>query len=1220
MAEIDKNILDILNKKQDALEVATEISKDNDNPVASSAVAKMFDKYSDGQWNVSIEVDNELDASSERPVSNKTLVAEFEKKQDKIEIDKELSTTSGNPVQNKVISAKIASIDSDFEKITRKTEDIKKELDCKQDNIEIETTIDKDSDLPVSSSAVAKVLEQYTDGKWQVEIPVDDKIDALSENPVQNKVIASALSRKQDKIDIDTELSPISTNPVENKAIYQAIEDCKESAKTINSQEYIRLLNTKQDALEVVASVEADNDYPVASSAVHKALNKQKQELEDYIKVEGGKIDSISVNGEKLDIIDKNVDISVPTSTSQITNDSDFITHEDIVNKADKSEIPTKVTDLSDAGNYALISEVEAEAELREAADNDLQSQIDAITASSDVKDIVSTKADLDNYNKSKLGDNDIIKVLSDESQENATTYYRFHKNSGIFELLGATGPYYTKNETDAKFVDNTDSRLTDARTPLAHRHDIVDIDNFPTDIAKDTDLEALRTELRAKDTEIEEILETKANASDLGNYATKTELETEKNNLLDYATSQHTAILGKLESDYTETKDLAPVALSGEYSDLENAPTKVSEFENDENFVKREEADATYGTIKKISINDEELPNVEGVVNIEGQAPVYHEIDEEPVKNSKNLITSGAVFEAIAGTPGEIDAVKDLVAANSLRINSVETNLNTKADKGTTLAAYGITDAKIEDKTITLGDKSISVETELPVEDVQVDGQSIVEDKIAKIKTKTPTKISGKPVGKLGIDETPTQDSNNLVRSGGVKNALDSKVDKTSAVVDNTMDIKSTNDTPMPILYLRDKNNAVLGQVEAYNGQVGIGPSWEAGLRIGNSLPRPLYQGVEVALMEDLEDIGGASSWNDLSDKPTTISGFGITDAYTKAEINDTLDGLSNVAKSGSYNDLDDKPSIPPEVTETTVANWGFSKTTGTYSKPTNGIPKTDLATAVQTSLGKADSAVQPSDISDMETKANAAATYQPKGNYQPAGNYQIAGDYATNSALQAVDNKISTFLGTDSETLSGLKTLIAQAEESGEIAALESAIGGKQDKITESNKLDYSLLSGTPTIPTVNYPVTSVNSKTGAVVLSAADVGALPDTLEVVKSVNGSTPDEDGNVFVDIPTQITESNVASWGFTKNTGTYSKPNDGIPKTDLSQDVQNKLDNALTEEQYQGTVKSVNGNTPDSNGNVQITLPDTTTVTVEGSAVNSINFSFTNGVLIITTT
>ena len=68
----------------------------------------------------------------------------------------------------------------------------------------------------------------------------------------------------------------------------------------------------------------------------------------------------------------------------------------------------------------------------------------------------------------------------------------------------------------------------------------------------------------------------------------------------------------------------------------------------------------------------------------------------------------------------------------------------------------------------------------------------------------------------------------------------------------------------------------------------------------------------------------------------------------------------LAKVAASGSYNDLTNKPTIPSSVTESTVSGWGFTKNTGTYSKPSGGIPKTDLASAVQTSLGKADTALQ--------------------------------------------------------------------------------------------------------------------------------------------------------------------------------------------------------------------------------------------------------------------
>lgn len=109
----------------------------------------------------------------------------------------------------------------------------------------------------------------------------------------------------------------------------------------------------------------------------------------------------------------------------------------------------------------------QAEADARGAADNVLQSEIDAIVASSDVKDIVGTKAELDAYDTSTLGDNDIIKVLQDESQSDATTYYRYVQSTDSFTLIGAEGPYYTKSETNAALNLKADKATTYTKTEV---------------------------------------------------------------------------------------------------------------------------------------------------------------------------------------------------------------------------------------------------------------------------------------------------------------------------------------------------------------------------------------------------------------------------------------------------------------------------------------------------------------------------------------------------------------------------------------------------------------------------------------------------------------------------------------------------------------------------------------------------------------------------------
>lgn len=85
---------------------------------------------------------------------------------------------------------------------------------------------------------------------------------------------------------------------------------------------------------------------------------------------------------------------------------------------------------------------------------NSLQTQIDAIVASSDVFDIVGTYAELQAYDITTVPVNDIIKVLVDSTHSNAATYYRCVESGGVksWSYIGSEGAYYTKGEADNKF------------------------------------------------------------------------------------------------------------------------------------------------------------------------------------------------------------------------------------------------------------------------------------------------------------------------------------------------------------------------------------------------------------------------------------------------------------------------------------------------------------------------------------------------------------------------------------------------------------------------------------------------------------------------------------------------------------------------------------------------------------------------------------------------
>lgn len=132
-------------------------------------------------------------------------------------------------------------------------------------------------------------------------------------------------------------------------------------------------------------------------------------------------------------------------------------------------------------------------------------------------------------------------------------------------------------------------------------------------------------------------------------------------------------------------------------------------------------------------------------------------------------------------------------------------------------------------------------------------------------------------------------------------------------------------------------------------------------------------------------------------------------------------------------------------------------------------------------------------------------------------------------------------------------------------------------EDVKTSLGKADTALQSA---------PVTAVNGKTGDVTLGAGDVGALPSSTEFVSSVNGQSGAVTG--------LATTSEVNA--------KYTKPSDGIPKSDLAVSVQTSLDKADTALQ-KAPVTSVNGKT----GAVQLAASDVGALPTSTKYVVSVN-------------
>lgn len=333
------------------------------------------------------------------------------------------------------------------------------------------------------------------------------------------------------------------------------------------------LISTDEEGIVVEAVAQA-NAYTddVAEGKVDKEEGKglSENDFTDGYKnkldgiEDGAQVNVIEVvkrNGAALPVTDKAVDVAVPTTTSSLTNDSGYITNEvgDLVNYYDKDETDTLIA---------------TEAETRDAADLNLQGQIDAISSASDVVDVVGTYAELQAYDTSKLSDNDIVKVLTDETHDDAISYYRWNDTTNAFTYIGSQGPFYTKSETDATFVPQT--RTINGK---GLNSDVVitaaDVNALPASTVIPTVNDATLT-IQKNGTTV-----TTFTANSAQNATADISVPTKVSDLTN-------------DLNFVEETDLADVAFSGAYADIIGTPyvpTKTSDLTNDSDFV----SDANY-------------------------------------------------------------------------------------------------------------------------------------------------------------------------------------------------------------------------------------------------------------------------------------------------------------------------------------------------------------------------------------------------------------------------------------------------------------------------------------------------------------------------------------------------------------------------------------------------------------------------------------------------
>lgn len=254
-----------------------------------------------------------------------------------------------------------------------------------------------------------------------------------------------------------------------------------------------------------------------------------------------------------------------------------------------------------------------------------------------------------------------------------------------------------------------------------------------------------------------------------------------------------------------------------------------------------------------------------------------------------------------------------------------------------------------------------------------------------------------------------------------------------------------------------------------------------------GKDITVKLSEDVKTSLGKADTALQNVPSYNDLPNIPVisqdlTASGFtpiantyykhtgATTASYTNGVIyyyNSTgyiaLDGsvygLATVAKTGSYNDLNDKPTIPTKTSElTNDSNFATtSQVNAKYTKPSDGIPKSDLASSVQTSLGKADTALQSAPVTSVNGKTDAVQLGASDVGALPTSTKYVVSVNGESGEVKniAKTNSANTFTGdqtvTGNGSVSGNFTVGGNLTVNGTTTTVDSTTLQIKDKLIE-------------------------------------------------------------------------------------------------------------------------------------------------------------------------